>query len=62
MIKADRTGSWKDHLQAVADALPIFAAAGHHNYLKSAYLYVQEMTYLEHNHPVVYQCSKNASM
>ena len=55
MIKADRTGSWKEHLQAVADALPIFAAAGHYNYLKSAYLYVQEMTELESKHPVVYQ-------
>ena len=40
MIKADRTGAWNDHLQAVADALPIFAAAGHYNYLKFAYIYV----------------------
>ena len=55
MIKADRTGSWKDHLQAVADALPIFAAAGHYNYLKSAYLYVQEMSEPESKHPYVYE-------
>ena len=38
LIKADRTGSWIMHLHAIADCLPIFAAAGHANYLKSAYL------------------------
>lgn len=59
MIKADRTGSWKAHLQAVADALPIFAAAGHYNYLKSAYLYVQEMNELENKHPEVYEKFQN---
>ena len=59
MIKADRTGSWKDHLQAVADALPIFAAAGHYNYQKSAYLYVQEMSELESKHPDVYEKFQN---
>ena len=43
------------HLQAVADCLPIFAAAGHSNYLKSAYFYVQEMGDLETRHPEVYR-------
>ncbi|KAL2082773.1 hypothetical protein ACEWY4_022591 [Coilia grayii] len=47
LIMADRTGSWLMHLRAVSDCLPIFAAAGHFNYLKSAYLYVQEMSQLE---------------
>ena len=33
LIKADRTGSWLMHLQAVSNCLPVFAAAGHFNYL-----------------------------
>jgi hypothetical protein len=53
LIKADRTGSWYDHLKAVSDCLPIFAAAGHFNYLKSAYFYLQTMNELESKHPLV---------
>jgi hypothetical protein len=37
LINADRTGSWSMHLCAVLSCLPVFAAAGHYNYLKSAY-------------------------
>ena len=37
LIKADHTGSWLMHLHAISNCLPIFAAAGHSNYLKSAY-------------------------
>jgi hypothetical protein len=55
LIKADRTGSWNNHLHAIYNALPIFAAAGHYNYMKSAYLYVQEMSELENNNPEVYK-------
>jgi 5'-3' exonuclease len=55
LIKADRTGSWLMHLSAVSDCLPIFAAAGHYNYLKSAYFYVQEMSKLEVTHPAVFR-------
>ena len=33
--------------------LPIFAAAGHFNYLKSAYLYLQDMTTFETTNPAV---------
>ncbi|CAB3994259.1 Hypothetical predicted protein [Paramuricea clavata] len=47
LIKADRTGSWLMHLHAISDCLPIFAAAGHSNYLKSAYLYLQSMASLQ---------------
>ena len=47
LIKADRTGSWLMHLSAVSDCLPIFAAAGYYNYLRSAYFYVQEMSEFE---------------
>ena len=54
LIKADRTGSWMMHLRAMLACLPIFAAAGHYNYLKSAYLYIQEMCELETRHPDVY--------
>ena len=55
MIKADRTGSWENHLHAVCNAMPVFAAVGHYNYLKSAYLYIQEMSALEKKHPNVYK-------
>ena len=41
LVMADRTGSWLMHLRAVCDCIPIFAAAGHYNYLKSAHLYLQ---------------------
>ena len=34
------------HLGAISKCLPIFAAAGHFNYLKSAYLYLPDMTQL----------------
>ena len=51
---ADRIGSWSMHLKAVTDCLSIFAAAGHFNYLKSAYYYLQEMSELESRHPDVY--------
>ena len=53
LIKADRTGSWKMHLRTMLDCLPIFAAAGHYNYLKSAYFYLQEMCQLDTRHPDV---------
>ena len=56
---ADRTGSWSLHLTAVSDCLPIFAAAGHYNYLKSAHFYVQEMAQLENTHPDVYHKFSN---
>ncbi|XP_076034952.1 uncharacterized protein LOC143021402 [Oratosquilla oratoria] len=54
LIEDDRTGSWLMHLHAVAQCLAIFAAAGHGNYVKSAYLYLQSMTTLEHDMPSVF--------
>ena len=36
LVAADRMGSWEMHLSAISACLPIFAAAGHPNYLKSA--------------------------
>jgi len=53
-IRAERTGNWKLHLQAVHDMLPYFAAAGHNPYAKSAYLYLQLMYDLQKEHPDVY--------
>jgi len=44
-IRAERTGNWKLHLQAVHDMLPYFAAA---------YLYMQLMYDLQKEHPEVY--------
>ena len=35
------------HLDAILEALPIFAAGGNSNNLKSSYLYLQKMKYLE---------------
>lgn len=53
-IKAERTGEWKLHLQAVYDMLPYFAATGHIQYAKSAYIYLQQMHDLEKSHPTLY--------
>ena len=52
-MKSDRTGSWDMHLGTISNCLPIFAAAGHFNYLKSDYLYLQDMTTLETTNPAV---------
>ena len=54
-IKAERTGNWNLHLQAVRDMLPYFAAAGHNLYAKSAYVYLQIMEDLKEKHPDIHQ-------
>ena len=53
-IKAERTGNWKLHLQALHEMLPYMAASGHNLYTKSVYLYLQDMTTLQGSHPEVY--------
>ena len=55
LVAADRMGSWEMHLSAISTCLPIFAAAGHPNYLKSARLYLQKMHALEEDNPEVHQ-------
>ena len=55
LIKVDRKGSLKMHLHAISECLPIFAAAGHSNYLKFAYLYLQKMTALKSENHFVFQ-------
>ena len=54
LIKADPTGSWQMHLDAILEAFIIFAAGDHSNYLKSSYLYLQKMKYLEKQNPKVF--------
>ena len=54
-LKAERTGNRKLHLQSVKEMLPYFAAAGHNLYVKSAYMYLQQMGKLETDHPDVYR-------
>jgi hypothetical protein len=55
LLQGDRTGSWVLHLRAMFHAMPIFAGAGHYNYLKSTYLYLQTMNNLENSHPEIYK-------
>ena len=54
LIEADRSGSWNMHLSAIQECLPIFAAAGHYNYLKSAHWYLQKMLKLENDNKTVF--------
>ena len=58
-IKAEHTGNWELHLQAVYDMLPFFTASGHNLYAKSAYLYLQLMLDLPNNHPELYDMFMN---
>ncbi len=58
-IKAERMGNWDLHLKTLSDMLPYFAASGHNLYTKSAYLYLQNMSTLEQDHPDVFQYFQN---
>ena len=46
-IRAERTGDWDLHLHAVSEMIPLFHAAGHLAYAKSAHLYLDQMKDLE---------------
>ncbi|KAJ8677393.1 hypothetical protein QAD02_013180 [Eretmocerus hayati] len=46
-VEAERLGNWRLHLQTVKKMLPIFHAAGHFAYAKSAQVYLQDMANLE---------------
>ena len=50
-IKSERTGNWELHLKSLTEMVPYYAAAGHNNYLKSTYLYLQNMFELKNSHP-----------
>lgn len=54
-LTAERTGNWKLHLKSLMKMIPYFALAGHNNYLKSTYLYLQNMIKLEDGKPDVYE-------
>lgn len=42
-IDAERRADWTAHLQSAKEMLPIFHAAGHYAYAKSAHIYLQDM-------------------
>ena len=54
-IKAEGTGHWVQHLEALSEMLPYMAASGHNLYTTFAQLYLQSMVRLASEHPVVYQ-------
>ena len=53
-LRGERLGNWPLHLQVILEMLAFFAASGHYNYLKSCYIYLQEMVKLQVSHPDVY--------
>ena len=59
LIKVDRLMSHSLHLSSIQESLPIFSATGHFNYLKSAYLYLQNMINLKSNNPRVNEIFNN---
>ena len=54
-IRAERTGNWHEHLEAMRLMLNLFAATGHINYAKSVRLYLQSMQSLREEHPWLYE-------
>ncbi len=54
-IRAEHTGNWALHLDAISKMLPYLAASGHNHYSKSAWVYLQWMSQLEEQHPDIYQ-------
>ena len=54
-IAAERTGNWQNHLTTLYRMLPFFGAAGHNLYLKSAYVYLQQMLNLPQTSPLVHE-------
>ena len=54
-IRAERTGNWHEHLEAMRLMLNLFAATAHINYAKSARLYLQKMQSLQFDHPSLYE-------
>ena len=54
-IRAERTGKWFLHLEAVSEMLPYLAASGRNLYTKSARIYLQRMAMLENDHPDIYR-------
>ncbi|KAH3833176.1 hypothetical protein DPMN_106478 [Dreissena polymorpha] len=55
LIKRGRTWRWLMHLQVAFDCQSVFAAAGHFNYLRSAYTFLQQLSHLEETNPDVFR-------
>ncbi len=54
-IRAEHTGNWALHLNAISKMLPYLAASGHNHCSQSAWVYLQQMSQLEEQHPDIYQ-------
>ena len=54
-IKAQRIGNWELHLQSLSDMLPYLSASGHNHYTRCVWIYLQQMSKLEDEHPTVYR-------
>ena len=54
-IRAQHVGNWELHLQSLSDMLPYLAASGHNHYTKCVWIYLQQMSKLEDEHPTVYR-------
>lgn len=52
--KAERTGNWKLHLEAIRESIPTLAANGHRLYTQTAWIYLQKMATLKVDHPEVH--------
>ena len=50
-MRAERTGDWNLHLYCISEMIPLFHAAGHFAYAKSARLYLQQMGNLAQQMP-----------
>lgn len=61
-IRAERTGNWEFHLQAVSEMLPYLAASRHNHHTKYAWVYLQQMSNMQDEHPDVYQHSQNSQV
>ena len=50
-IRSARTSDWTLHLHSASKMMNLFAATGHHNYVKSTRIYLQQMSDLPEKHP-----------
>ena len=55
IIRAQRIGNWELPLQSLSDMLPYLAASGHNHYTKCVWIYMQQMSKFEDEHPTVYR-------
>ena len=58
-LRATGLGYWNAHISTLEEMMPYFAACGHNNYLKSVWLYLQNMMELKESNPSVYSKFQN---